>query len=210
MSYYGYYQQQFMQPEQSQWTAVRSQNLINQYYIPVPVPVQVRSYSDPIPRKYNFQTESNNNYYLSTPIISKARNTNYDQENFQTIGTNAVNEEINPYRIMICGSKKCNPDFIKRFMNQIKNLTIVTGSSVGVEEAVNTQAIENGLVVRRNINYNNEKDNSLRLYGIYSQEKPFKIYIIDDDYEGNLESYKFTKYLPNAVDIVVVKSHYYY
>ena len=117
-------------------------------------------------------------------------------------------DEINPYRIMICGSDNYDINFIRRFMKQIKNYTIVVATNDKLEGAVVKEALQNNLEVRI-ANQNNIIDKSSRLYSVYSKDRPFKIYILDNDYENNTIDYIFTKYIPNTVDIVVIRNNYY-
>jgi len=188
-------------------------------YIPVQVAYHTSVHSEYIPVQLPYHTPqvyhpvrmSNNTFHIG--------NNSHDYENssfleFEGGVDNNVKEdrkqiEINPYRIMICGSDRFDPTFIKRFIKQIKNYTIVVGSSTKLDEVVAREANLSGLEVRISTDYNNIKDKSSRLYAIYTKDHPFKIYILDNDYEENKKDYVFTKYIPNTVDIVVVKSNYY-
>ena len=150
-----------------------------------------KSYSEPIPRK--------NDNNIGNPVISLHQSLELD-----------IKSTVNENKVMICGSEKSDIKFIRRFMNQVKNCIIITGSAPGVEHNSYINGTLHGFNIKSNKNYSHIKDNSIRLFSIYTEEKPSKIYIIDDDYEGNLDKYHFCEYLPKTVDVIVVKTHYYY
>lgn len=113
-------------------------------------------------------------------------------------------------KIMICGSEKSNIDLIRRFMNQLKNCTIVTGSASGIERDVYNNSAINNIECNVNKDYCNIKENSTRLYYIYMDEKPSKVYIIDDEYEDHIERYNFINFINKHVEIIIIKTFHYH
>lgn len=109
---------------------------------------------------------------------------------------------------MICGASNIDINFIRRFMNQISKCFIIIGGHKGVEQTVRVNAMTHSIRYKVNMKYDHIRDMSMRLYSIYTEEKPCKVYILDNDYENNQYKYKFTEYLPIEIDIIVVNSHH--
>ena len=151
-------------------------------------------------------TGSIGNSKSSEPITSKEKYNLYPIPQVPSV----ISKNVQQNKVMICGSNKSNIDLIRRFMNQLKDCIIITGGAIGIELDVYNNAVINGCDYRINKEYSDIQSNSTRLYYIYNDEHPSRIYIIDDDYEGNLERYKFIDYINERIRIVVIKSFHYH
>jgi hypothetical protein len=113
-------------------------------------------------------------------------------------------------KIIICCFGQIGPQTLERFMKQIKHHTIVIPSSINFDKLVHIYSMSLGIRIIMNKRYEDIVDDSLRVYNIFHDEMPSKIYILDDEYESNIDKYKFINYIKeNVVEIIVIKGKYF-
>jgi len=122
-------------------------------------------------------------------------------------------------KILIIGAKEPNDKLVIRFINGLDtsniiclgdndkmNLNIYTYAKLKGFTIINSNHYKTGLWKNHSWPSYYDDYNNPDYYKLYYEFLPSKIYILDDNYDSNIERYKFTECLDiNKVDVIVIK-----